>query len=258
MDHSYLVSATNEMFSILSRSLEPSQLELCEAFAVGCMTLRRLRKDEEFFKAANLLRKHRNANRKDFTAIITDVNHFTQGFLVIERKAMLAAGISVASWEYLARCTEGIRDRIARAPFKFEDLTIAISKLRKIVREIADELQEAEVKADRRGRIQNAFGKMVLGIGGAAMIGVNASALAATVGLSPAGSAVSAAVGVGMVIRPSNESNPIRGLEPTIPRPQLQVVCAIPCPGENGVGQTANWVTAAAFDDEAAPRAWGR
>ena len=201
MDFSYLVTATNDMFVVLAHSPEPSQVELREAFTIGCKALKRLEGDDEFIEAISLLRKRRVAHIQDFKSIVTDVNHFTQGFLEIERKVMLAAGLSENSWSYVSRFAREVRVHINEDRVNVDALRKAIAGLRSVACDIADQLHTTVQKAEEHKRARNTLGRVALGIGGAAVIGVNASVLAATVGLSTAGSAVSAAVGGGLITR---------------------------------------------------------
>jgi hypothetical protein len=84
---------------ILSRHVEPTSKDLSEFFAIGCNTFKRLEQDEGFKKAVVLLKSEWEKN-PDVASIIGDVQHFTAGFLQIERKVMLAArrGDSVVAY----------------------------------------------------------------------------------------------------------------------------------------------------------------
>ena len=200
MEFNYLVRAANDMFEILARRIEPNSSELSELFAIACSTLKRLERDEEFTKAVNLSALEWKLN-PDAVSISGDLRHFTDGFLQIERKVMLAAGLDDCTWSHLQRAAEEVRNQIAHDGINVTRLMNAVTYLREMACDIAAELRKTVDKSATHRRALNAARKVALSVGGAAMIGVNASSIAATVGLSTAGAAVSAAVGGGLITR---------------------------------------------------------
>jgi hypothetical protein len=114
---------------------------------------------------------------------------------------MLAAGIDDCTWSQLRQAAEEVRRHIAHAGINGGRLTNAITRLREIACDMARELLKTIEKSATHQRALSVARRVALGVGGAAMIGVDASSLAATIGLSAPGAAVSAAVGGGLLMR---------------------------------------------------------
>jgi hypothetical protein len=198
MEFNYLVKAANDMFEILSRQTEPTSKDLSQFFAIGCSTLKRLEQDEEFKEVVDHFGSEWKQNQ-DVVAIIADVRHFTEGFLQIERKVMLAAGLDDCTWSELHCAAEAVRKYVVQTGVNGTRLMTAVMYVREMACDIAADLSNKGVGDVTRRRALNAVGRVAMGVGGAAMIGVNASSLALTIGLSAAGSAVSAAIGGGFI-----------------------------------------------------------
>ena len=201
MNGDYLVTASNMMFGILSKSIQPSPNDLKEAFIVGCNALKRLREDGAFLTAVQMLAKRKGTVEQDVAKIINDIEHFTSGFLVIEGTVMVSAGINEVTWGRLSQAAKEVRADAAQVSLNENDLRNVVNELQVATCKIAHELERAEkgsLKWKRAGKI---LVKVTLGIGGATMVFVNAGALAASLGLSTAGSAASATVGATLLTK---------------------------------------------------------
>jgi len=195
MDGDYLISASNSIFNILSKTSEPTVHELSQAFRVGCSALMRLQEDGAFSRALQLLAKRKGTVEKDVDSIVNDIEHFTSGFLVIERKVMTAAGINEVTWGRLYEAARSVRADAASASLDEVELRNIVNELRISTCKIADELERGVKSMARKKSARKILSRVGLGVGGATIAFVNAGALAASLGLSTAGSVVSALVG---------------------------------------------------------------
>lgn len=200
MEFNYLIKAADDMFEILARRVEPTSSELNEFFAIACSTLKRLERDGGFIKAVEQAGSEWRLN-PSVVAIISDVRHFTDGFLQIERKVMLAAGLDECTWSYLRQAVEAVRNYSVHMGINSRRIMDSVTYLREMACDIGTELGKSIEKSATRRRALNAATRVAFGVGGGALIGVNASSIAVTIGLSTAGAAVSTAVGVGLLTR---------------------------------------------------------
>ena len=198
----YVVHACNEIEKVLFASLEPSAEEFGRVFTIACTALKRLGDDPDFSRALDQLEKARETNRDDFQKI-TELDHFVGSFLSLERDLLLKAGLSSNSVHYFLKEATSLRERIRGTSPKRAEVLNEVWDTRDDVCSIARTLtqkHEAEQNVRKmKQTIRRGIKRAGFTLGGAAMIFTNASALAASIGLSIAGSAVSGAAGTALI-----------------------------------------------------------
>jgi hypothetical protein len=185
----YIVQGTNEIDSIMRNAHEPTERDIERALTISCNALKMLvHRSEELFLDLQKLTNLRRENANDFNIIVGSVRHFTNFFLEADKQAMYVAGLSREAVDVLAQKAKELRAAmLSQQPDPYQ-LQVAINDLRN---ETCDAANELIVRRQRRFRLI----RFVYVLGGAAIVGINASPIAAGIGLSPAGIAVSGAMG---------------------------------------------------------------
>lgn len=198
-DH-YLIEAANEIISITGSSFEPPPQEVAKALVRGCKTLRLLKADGEFQEDVAALAAVDSEHAQLRQQILGDIRHFTRGFLQIEERVLLNAGLDKTPTSYLLKRARDLHSACNGQLAAMDPLEVVngIQLLEKAVCRIAAEL-ETLLKRGQKGLVRKALEGVTLGVGGGAIIFTNASAAAASLGLSAAGSAVSAALGGALI-----------------------------------------------------------
>jgi hypothetical protein len=210
----YVVETINQMNLLLVRSDTHSKQRqdyLLEAAVLGCRTLKQLSGDTGFsstveeFADVRIIKgflerasddyKRRESEKVDqFRTIIENSDCFAT-FLDLELEVMVKAGLSVDIVDSLIKSSrESIEDVQKRAKPASEVIeTVRLLRDRACL--LSDDLINEAKDEDRWEGVKERIKKVILGLGGVALIGLNASSLAASVGITAAGSAVSAALG---------------------------------------------------------------
>ena len=194
----YLPVACEELHKLLLATVEPTRAELTPVFILACTTFRRLASDNEFLGDFGMLARRRQKEAHVFDDITT-LEHFVHSFRSIEGHVLKKAKLTDATIGRLIDKATDLLDYIKQPSATAEELSSRIAKLRDEACPIATSLKEqgrTDVSEERLAEMARRFG---FAIGGAAMISVNASAWAASVGLTTAGSAVSGAAGSALI-----------------------------------------------------------
>ncbi len=210
----YLIESVRQMHTLLVQcEVNPQRNANClvEASALGCLTLKRLCDDPDFhdvldeFADVRLIStfiqkqsaKQKRIERKrinEFRSIVENSDNFEM-FLDLEKEVLLRGGVPAEVTELLIEASlETIEEIRARAKPPSEVMEI-VRVLRDRACLVSADLKAKAIDESRWDGIKARIRKTTLGIGGAALIGLNASALAATVGITSVGSVVSAALG---------------------------------------------------------------
>jgi hypothetical protein len=130
--------------------------------------------------------------------IITGRAHF-EHFLGIERRLLLEAGMDAGVTEGLINQCRTAREAPRRGKFNANAFSGTLEELRRAVCGILAELREVAHDEPSQHQLSRRLTSVFKGVCGCVLVGVDASTLAPTVGLSAAGSAVSIAVGGAIV-----------------------------------------------------------
>jgi hypothetical protein len=129
---------------------------------------------------------------------IMNIDHF-EFFLEAERRLLMEAGVdpSLAA-AIIQRCQDG-REGASRSEFNTIQFSSALEELRDAVCGILAELRGSIFQQSSPNRLRRRLRASFEGVCGGVIVGLDATALAVSIGLSTAGSAVSGALGAAIV-----------------------------------------------------------
>jgi hypothetical protein len=210
----YLIPIINRMNDLLAKSESDfgrASDYLLEAAVMGCRTLRQLSGDpqvssiiEEFAdvriikgfleKASEEYRRREAQKAEEFRRIIEDPEQF-DNFLNLEREVLIKAGVSADVADRLIDSSrESVKEVQERAKPPAEIIeTIRLLRDRACL--LSDDLIRRAKEEQRWEGIREGIKKIMLGLGGLGLIGLNASSFAASHGMTTVGSVVSSALG---------------------------------------------------------------
>lgn len=214
----YLVESIKQMDALVIQSdlsAEQHSKYLTEAAAIGCRTLGKLCKDPELPQkleqaadvriiARFMERASERAQRRqrelvaEFRNIVEDPNNF-KVFLELEREVMIRSGIPPQVVDRLIEASYRTLDEVKARAKPPEELSAYVHLLRDRACLLFHDLEIDAVDKQRWGNIKSKIKIATVGIGGAALIGLNLSALAASLGMTTVGSGISASIGGGIV-----------------------------------------------------------
>lgn len=201
------VAAANQMYDSLtlyetdqSLGRQESNGSLVQCATTGCSLLSNAAYMQALMDDAWML-KDRVAEHREDMQVITTVDHF-EFFLGAEGRLLAAAGADTSlTTVILQQCREE-REAARRGEFNvFAHLRfrVALEELRNAVCSVLSELRYATFDPQPPRRRYRRLVACFKGVCGCVVVGLDASALAGTIGLSTAGSAVSIAVGAAVV-----------------------------------------------------------
>lgn len=198
-----LVLATNQMYESLTsyqvdRGLENGEpaRHLIQCATTGCSLLSNDAYMQALVDDARMLQHQRWRRRRDMQVITG--RHF-EVFLGVESRLLQQAGIDRGLIDIIiGRCREA-REPVRRGNFDPNAFTAALGDLRLEVCGVLAELLRATLAQRPPDQPSQRLAAVLKGVCGCVVVGLDASALASTVGLTAAGSAVSIAVGTAMV-----------------------------------------------------------
>jgi hypothetical protein len=127
-----------------------------------------------------------------------NVGHF-EFFLEGERRLLMAAGVDPSLVAVMIqRCQDG-REMASRRELDIDQFRYALEELRDAVCETLAELRRSTFQQPSPNRLRRRLIASFEGVCGGVLVGLDATALAVSVGLSTAGSAVSGALGAAIV-----------------------------------------------------------
>jgi len=177
---------------------EPSDL-LIEIATTGCSFLSNDIYVQALVDDARTLQK-RARNRRNRRAFyeITGADHF-ESFLQVEKRLLESAGTDgPLTEEIIRRCREA-REAARRGEFDAREFGAALEETRSAICNTLAELQRAAEDERRRRRLARRISSSFTILCGCVVVGLDASILTTTAGLTAAGAAVSGAVGGAIV-----------------------------------------------------------
>lgn len=206
----YLIEHVNQMHDLMIEAdvhPEDENTNLVEAAVIGCETLKRLIGDKSFLRTVEQMSTARLDERghtgREFLHIVDNMNNFEE-FLKIEHKLLLESGLFpdiAATLISLSRnALDDVRDRAKPA----SEVIDAARTLTDQACETAHDLVEKAQRTNKWDTLKDRLKRIMMGIGGAAVIGVDAAAALPTAvtpvaPLTVAMGAVSAAFGASLV-----------------------------------------------------------
>jgi hypothetical protein len=194
------VAAANQMHTSLtlyqtdlSLGRRGSRGLLVQCATTGCSLLRSSTYVQAMVNDARMLEERTSIHRADMQSIM-GADHF-EFFLEIETKLLRQAGTNpLLIALILSRCRE-TREAARRSEFDAEMFRGALGQLRDEVCGALTDLRRATSYLRPLRPLYRRLLACLIGVSGCVVVGLNASMLATTTGLSVAGSAVSIAVG---------------------------------------------------------------
>jgi len=214
----YLIDSIKQMNTLLIQadlSAEQPSKCLLDAAAIGCRALGKLCNDPELprkleqaadvriiarFMEKASERKQRSQRElvAEFRRIVESPEHFKE-FLELEREILTKGGIPYEVVDLLIEASyKALKEVKARAKPP-EELTANVHLLRDRACLLFHDLEADAGDKQRWGNIKGKIKIAMVGVGGAAMIGLNLSALAASLGMTTVGSGISSSIGGGIV-----------------------------------------------------------
>lgn len=199
----YLVNAANEM-QMLSMGDEPEPENMVKAARMGCNAMQQLENDQHFFEAVALLGTRQQENNDAFQHITRDLDHLRY-FLQVEREVMLKAGMSQQLIDTLMKKIDEVITLITQWRADAERLRGGLQSIRYQACRLSDSMERSAREAERVEK-QETIEKtkrqlpyVIYAVGGAAIVMLNVSPIAAQLGLTAPGTAVSGAVGSALI-----------------------------------------------------------
>jgi len=202
-EYGYLVAASNEMHrAYLAR--HTAAANLARAANLGCDTFRELAQDQAFFSDISMLAEMRKRNAAEVEAIVRvntlavpnlEVLDAFTNFLNAEKRVLIASGMDTDLVEMLIGQANQLIDQVRAEQIDPELMRAKVGQLRRIACKVADSLRRQQ----KHELIWGDIWKLTIAAGGCAIVGLNATSVVATIGLSTAGAAVSGAIGSALV-----------------------------------------------------------
>jgi hypothetical protein len=92
--YSYLHESTNEVFRLLSNSVQPKPDEVAKVAAVTCKTLERLLQDNDFRSDLRRMTEAHGGQSAYHSRLLKDVRFFADSFAQLESKLLKEGGVS--------------------------------------------------------------------------------------------------------------------------------------------------------------------
>jgi hypothetical protein len=211
-----LVAATRQMDESLTlyrvdRSIgsRDSESRLVQSATTGCSLL----SNDVYVRAleddALTFRDRRRRHRKDMQSIMGSSSHFDK-FLELEKSLLVEAGTDPRLADVIiARCRDS-REAAKNGRFDAGAFRDALGELRLAVCGVLADLRKAALDQQRQDQTFRRLAAVRGGVFGCVVVGLDASSLVTTVGLSAAGAAVSIAVGGAIVSQALTDLTAIR------------------------------------------------
>ncbi|HEV2804238.1 MAG TPA: hypothetical protein VGW57_04815 [Chthoniobacterales bacterium] len=130
---------------------------------------------------------------------IAQLDHFVGSFRKIERDLLVSAGLQQKAADLLLQAATGLLPEIQGPPPKVEEIRRHVENARVEACVNARLLRERRQNEEQRQKNKKRLLRFGYALGGAAIVIINVSALATSIGLSIAGTAVSGSVGVMLI-----------------------------------------------------------
>lgn len=212
-------------------STEQHRKSLLEAAAIGCRVLGKLCNDPELPQKleqaadvriiARFMQKASEREQRtqrelvaEFRRIIENPEHF-ESFLELEREILMKGGMPYDVVGLLIEASYKALEEVKARAKPPEELSASVHLLRDRVCLLFQDLKADTREKQRWGNIKSKIKIAMVGVGSVAMIGLNLSALAASLGMTTVGSGISSSIGGGIVsgaaleiLKPSAASAP--------------------------------------------------
>lgn len=182
----------------LARAHPEEHHRLGEASSIGCYTLEWLGNDPDFLRDIRLLATLKEENLDDMKEIVSDFSDFER-FLRIEREILLQAGLRSNTAMWLIDLCRSLRGEVVDdffPPNSTEQLIETISNRISKLREQACHMADVQVKRAEQAIV---YKRLLMGMGGALLVGLNVGTVATTIGLTAPAAALSGAFGVAII-----------------------------------------------------------
>jgi hypothetical protein len=189
----YLKNATNEIYQLENRSVEPSASELQRVATTACKALERLLQDPEFKADLDRFDKKRSKDVDVQNQIRSGLNAFINSFASPETELLLKAGISQQAASDIMLCAAFFHDSAAKAPGPVEFFS-QIERLKGDICTAAESMAKAEGQKKSMTERRKLLRKWALGLGGVALAAIDVATEIETAGLATASVAFGAAV----------------------------------------------------------------
>jgi hypothetical protein len=198
-----LIAETNRMHTALTlyetdRNLgRDSDDQLVQCAAAGCSLLRNNSYMQAMVIDAGTLTQRAREQRSTVEGII-ETDHF-DFFLEGEKRLLTAAGADSSLVEVIIQQCRDAREKAGRDEVNTNQFRDALEELRDAVCTALAELRGSSFSQSPRRTLQRRLTACFEGVCGGVIVGLDATALAVSIGLSAAGSAVSGALGAAIV-----------------------------------------------------------
>ena len=206
----YLIENINKMHDlIIQTELHPDDEAryLTEAAVIGCEALTRLSGDNSFLSTVQQMSAARvdalGHTRQEFLKVIDNLNSFEE-FLKIEHELLLASGLFPDVAAPLIGLTRKALDEVRSRAKPAAEVMEAVRTLTDQACNTARDLLNEAAGHKKWGGLKDKLKRVMMGLGGAALVGVNAAAVLPTAitpvaALTIAMGAASTAFGVSIV-----------------------------------------------------------
>ena len=213
----YVVESANQMNQLLIKvELDPEQQgeEIVEAAAIGCRTLKQIVDDSGFRRTVERMAALRldkfGSTTQEFKDILDDFDKFER-FLCLEHEVIVKGGIAADLADKVVDQCRAALNLVTKRVQTPDEVLEAVRTLRDQACDRSRILVAQSANCRKASEMEGQLWKITIGLGGAALIGLNAAIAATTaipsVGLTAAGAAVSAAFG-GAIIRNATTTTP--------------------------------------------------
>jgi len=183
--YQYLTEAAKAIYDIESRTMKPTPQDTAQIATIACKALERLIRDKEFRDDLYRMADYKSKDAEIHKGMRRDLRTFMDSFLRPESDLLKKAGLSDEQATHILLSAAFFHDALDAKPDPKRILD-ALDRLRKDTCEVATEkakIQEDEKQKDmRHKRIK----KWSLGIAGALLIALDATAEAPSAGLATA------------------------------------------------------------------------
>jgi hypothetical protein len=171
---------------------------LIQSATTGCSILSNAVYVQALMDDARIFADRQRHHRRDMRAIMGDRAHF-ENFLGLEKRLLIEAGFTREETEVIVRRCRDARDVARHAQFDAREFGAALTGLRVAACRALTEMRKTSLDRQRQQEQSRRLAAVRAGIFGCVVVGLDASSLIAKVGLSPAGGAVSIALGSAIV-----------------------------------------------------------
>lgn len=182
----YLIDATNKIYDLTQRSVEPEPKERAEIAARACNALKELLGDMDFIADLQRMAKATPEHKEQHTRMRRDLVSFLDAFLKPEAGLLSKAGLSGAAVFEVSSAASFLSGQALGQQPDPDKILAAIGTLRKDICAAAVTLAQAQ--KDELGNIERnrRWKKLALGMGGVVVIIVDAKSAVPTGGLATA------------------------------------------------------------------------